>query len=166
MNKLMTQWRQALARWPELTLYQQFESVVALTLNLVINVVIVIALFRLIRIVVTGPILGALDPIEPKPFQTVFAEILTVMIALEFNHTLHYAAGRDQSVIQTRVVLMIAILALARKFVVMDFGETSGGQLVGLAAVTLALAVTYWLMGRHGPLPPAQPEDPEDAHQP
>ena len=48
--------------------------------------------------------------------------------------------------IQTKIVLLIALLALARKFVIFDLKETSPNELLGLAAVTLALGITYWLL--------------------
>jgi len=79
-------------------------------------------------------------------FQGVFGEIMTLLIALEFNHTLRYAVTRNQSVIQTKVVLLIALLALSRKFIILDIHTTTPDALVGLAAITLALGATYWLM--------------------
>jgi hypothetical protein len=42
---------------------------------------------------------------------------MTLLIAPEFNHTLSYVVTRHQSVIQTKVVILIAVLALARKFI-------------------------------------------------
>jgi uncharacterized membrane protein (DUF373 family) len=96
--------------------------------------------------VIGGLVLGALNPLEHAVFQTVFGEILTLFIALEFNHTLLYVVNREQSIIQTKVVLLISLLALARKFIILDLKETTADQLLGLAAVTLALGVTYWLL--------------------
>jgi uncharacterized membrane protein (DUF373 family) len=55
-------------------------------------------------------------------------------------------ALRRQGIIQTKVVLLIALLALARKFIILDLKETTPGQLLGLAVVTLAIAVSYWLL--------------------
>jgi uncharacterized membrane protein (DUF373 family) len=49
-------------------------------------------------------------------------------------------------VIQTKTVLLIALLALARKFILLDLKETTPNELLGLAAVTLALGISYWLM--------------------
>lgn len=40
---------------------------------------------------------------------------------------------------QTKVVLLIAVLALARKFIIFDMVEMTAGQLFGLAAITLGL---------------------------
>jgi uncharacterized membrane protein (DUF373 family) len=139
-------WTRLQTRWAVLSHYQRFEGFVALVLTLVIGLVILVALFRLTFSVVTGLLLGVLDPLDPGVFQAVFGEILTLLIALEFNHTLQYVVKREQSIIQTKVVLLIALLAVARKFIVLDLRDVDSGQLLALAAITLALGLAYWLM--------------------
>ena len=139
-------WTRLQTQWAVLSYYQRFEGFVALVLTLVIGLVILVALFRLTFSVVTGLLLGVLNPLDPGVFQTVFGEILTLLIALEFNHTLQYVVKREQSIIQTKVVLLIALLAVARKFIVLDLREVDSGQLLALAAITLALGLAYWLM--------------------
>jgi len=139
-------WTRLQTEWAVLSHYQRFEGFVALVLTLVIGLVILVALFRLTFNVVTGLLLGVLDPLDPGVFQTVFGEILTLLIALEFNHTLQYVVKREQSIIQTKVVLLIALLAVARKFIVLDLREVDAGQLLALASITLALGLAYWLM--------------------
>ena len=89
---------------------------------------------------------GALNPLEYKVFQAVFGQIMTVLIALEFNHTLQYVVSREQSIIQTKIVLLIGLLALSRKFIILDLKEATPNELLGLAAVTLALGICYWLL--------------------
>jgi len=132
--------------WPLLTYYQRFESIVALVLTLIVGLIIVVALFRLTCAVVLGLIWGALDPLNHEVFQAVFGEIMTLLIALEFNHTLQYVVTRQQSIIQSNVVLLIALLALARRFIILDLHTVTEGQLFGLAAAVLALGVTYRLV--------------------
>jgi uncharacterized membrane protein (DUF373 family) len=139
-------WKHTKAQWIMLTYYQRFESAVAFVLTIVIALIVLVALYRLSVGVVTGLLFGALDPLEHAVFQTVFGEIMTLLIALEFNHTLRYVVSKRQSFIQTKVVVLIALLALARKFIILDISETTPEHLLGLAAVTLALGVTYWLM--------------------
>ncbi len=139
-------WRQVKAEWAILTYYQRFESLVALVLTLLIGLIILVALYRLTASVVAGLLFGVLDPLEDRVFQTVFGEIMTLLIALEFNHTLQYVVTREQSIIQTKVVLLIALLALARKFIILDMHDVTPALLLGLAAVTLALSVSYWLL--------------------
>lgn len=139
-------WHQLRAEWRVLSYYQRFEGLVALVLTLVVALIIAVALFRLTYGVVTGLLLGVLNPLDHGIFQSVFGEILTLLIALEFNHTLQFVVNRQQSIIQTKIVLLIALLAIARKFIVLDLGSVDAAQLLGLAAITLALAIAYWLM--------------------
>jgi uncharacterized membrane protein (DUF373 family) len=133
-------------QWRALTAYQRFETVIAAVLTLTISLVIVMGLYRLIAEVVAGLVLGGLNPLNQKVFQGIFGEIMTVLIALEFNHTLQYVVNRQQSVIQTKIVLLIALLALARKFILLDLKETTSPELLGLALVTLAIGASYWLV--------------------
>jgi uncharacterized membrane protein (DUF373 family) len=142
----VTRFEQLRDDWKVLGIYQRFESIVALVLTVVIGLIIVVALVRLGTSVVSGLLFGLLDPLEPVVFQSVFGEVLTVLIALEFNHTLQFVVARHQSIIQTKVVLLIALLALSRKFIVLDFDRTPPGELLGLAAITLSLGIVYWLM--------------------
>jgi uncharacterized membrane protein (DUF373 family) len=141
-----TRWQQLRSDWSVLTLYQRFESLVALVLTGIIAMVIVVALWHLASQVIRGLLLGVLDPLEQSVFQVVFGEVLTVLIALEFNHTLQFVVARKESIIQTKVVLLISLLALARKVIVLDLDTTSSGELVGLAALTLSLGAVYWMM--------------------
>jgi hypothetical protein len=57
--------------------------------------------------------------------------------------------------LQARIVILIALLALARKIIVADLFEIAPAALLGLAALALSLGVTYWLVrdsdeGRRG----------------
>src|SRR6266404_8208916 len=149
-------WSDLRAGWAVLSYYQRFEGIVALVLTLVIGLIILVALFRLSFGVVSGLLLGALDPLDHGAFQTVFGETLTLLIALEFNHTLQYVVKREQSIIQTKVVLLIALLAIARKLIVFDLRDVGPAEMLGLAAVALALGITYWLVRERDELPRAR----------
>jgi uncharacterized membrane protein (DUF373 family) len=144
--KKSTEWQRLQGEWAILSYYQRFESAVALVLTLVIGLIILVALYRLTTSVIAGLVIGVLDPLDHNVFQNVFGEVLTLLIALEFNHTLQYVVRREQSIIQTKVVVLIALLAIARKFIVLDLDRVGPGELLGLAAITLVLGVTYWLM--------------------
>jgi uncharacterized membrane protein (DUF373 family) len=144
------------AQWPVMSYYQRFESGVAVVLTLMIGFIILVALYRLGATVIAGMLLGILDPLDQAVFQTVFGEIMTLLIALEFNHTLQYVVKREQSIIQTKVVLLIALLAVARKFIILDLHEVGPAEMFGLAAVALALGITYWLVRERDELPRAR----------
>lgn len=143
---MSARWRHLKENWTVLSYYQRFESTVALALTLLVALIVLVALYRLGASVLGALLLGGLDPLDHRVFQQMFGDIMTLLIALEFNHTLQYVVVREQSIIQTKVVLLIALLALARKFIILDLHEVGGDQLIGLAAITLVLGVTYWLL--------------------
>lgn len=158
MDQSLSRLRLLIKQWLTQTFYQRFESMVALALTCLIMLIIIVALFRLFVSVIGGLVFGAMNPLDHTVFQAVFGEIMTVLIALEFNHTLQYVVTRKQSIIQIKVILLIAVLALARKFVILDINKTSADVMLGLAAITFVLGITYWLIRErddHSSLPPA-----------
>src|SRR5262245_25273101 len=106
-------WNDVRRQWPVLTIYQRFEAFVAFLLTLLIGAVILVALYRLAVSVVDTLVLRSLNPLDHMVFQQVFGEIMTLLIALEFNHTLHYVIAGERSIIHTQMVVLIALLALA-----------------------------------------------------
>ncbi|GIV04247.1 MAG: hypothetical protein KatS3mg077_2138 [Candidatus Binatia bacterium] len=149
-------WHELRARWRVQTMYQRFETLVALVLTGLVGLVILVALVRLSVSVVGSLLLQAWNPLDHRVFQTVFGDILTLLIALEFNHTVLYVVRRQESIVQARVVLWIALLALARKFIVLDIAATTPQQMFGLAAMTLALGCVLWLGAKSEP--PTRPD--------
>ena len=106
------------SQWRLMTVYERFEQVVAITLSGVMSMVIVISLIQLIRLVFTLLVMDALNPLDHKVFQLVFGATMT---------------------------LLIAILALARKFIILD-PDVDPAKVAALAGTILALGLTYWLM--------------------
>ena len=132
--------------WAVLSAYERFEALVALVLTLVIAGVVLVALWRLTYGVVETLLLRSLNPLEHGVFQSVFGQILTVLIALEFNHTLQYVVTRERGIIQAKIVILIGVLALVRKIIVTDLSAIAPAALAAEAALILALGITYWLM--------------------
>jgi uncharacterized membrane protein (DUF373 family) len=140
--------------WSAMTFYQRFESVAAAIMTLLVSLVIVVAVIRLAASVISGLVLGALNPLDHKVFQGVFGDIVIVMIALEFNRSLQYLMRGKKSIFQTQVILLIALLAVARKFIIMDLEEMTSTTMAGLAAVALALGIVYRLLRDEEGRPP------------
>ena len=145
-RELPRNWTDIRRVWPALTAYQRFETAVALLLTVLIAAIIAIALVRLIVTVIDTIVLDALNPLEHTVFQLVFGEILTLLIALEFNHTLQYVVSGQKGIVQARVVIVIALLALARKIIVTDLTSPPPGWLLGLGGLIVALGLAYRLL--------------------
>ena len=130
------------SQWRLMTVYERFEQVVVITLSGVMSMVIVISLIQLIRLVFTLLVMDALNPLDHKVFQLVFGATMTLLIAMEFKHSIVRVALRRDSIIQVKTVILIA---LARKFVILE-PEASPAKIAALAGATLALGATYWLL--------------------
>ncbi len=134
-------------RWRAMTLYEKFEHAVILVLVGLIAIVVVAAVWSLALKIVYSLILSdTFDPTDPAVFQAVFGSIFTVIIALEFKRTLLVAAERKHSVVQVRAVILIAMLAIVRKLIILDFSTADAVQLLGLAAAILSLGAVYRLV--------------------
>nr|WP_283445709.1 phosphate-starvation-inducible PsiE family protein [Noviherbaspirillum suwonense] len=128
-----------------MTLYQRFEQFVVLVLSLIIALVIVIALVQLVTRLIPLILGGALDPLDHEVFQALFGMIMTLLIALEFKHSIIRIVLRAEGIVQTKTVILIALLALSRKFIILDIHSTDAATIAALAGATLALGIVYWL---------------------
>jgi len=132
--------------WRTLSFYERVEQIVALVLTGLVFFIIVVATVDLAKEVLFLLWHGLLDPLDQRIFQTIFGQIMTLLIALEFKHSIVKVAAHQESVIQVKTVLLIALLALARKFIILDAKEYSAGTLFALASLVIALGATYWLV--------------------
>lgn len=133
-------------RWSLMSFYQRFEQVVAIILSLVIAAVVALALVQLLIRVVPLLLSGSIDPLEHEVFQALFGTIMTLLIALEFKHSIIRVALRRESIVQVKTVVLISLIALSRKFVILDTTATSASTIAALAGATLVLGVVYWLL--------------------
>jgi len=134
------------ASFHALNIYERFEQIVCLVLTALIALVIGVALYHLGSRILVLLVQDAIDPANQATFQTVFGMIMTVLIALEFKHSVLIMLKRHQNIVQARTVILIALLAVVRKFIILDLAEAPPMTMFGLAAATLALGSVYWLI--------------------
>ena len=137
----------ARAAWKLLSIYERFEHAVILILTGLIAIIIMLAVWHLVLKVLAGIVASqAFDPTDNTVFQALFGMIFTVIIALEFKRSLLVVAERRSSIVQVRTVVLIALLAIVRKFLILDMSATDALHLFALAAAILALGCVYWLV--------------------
>jgi uncharacterized membrane protein (DUF373 family) len=79
------------------------------------------------------PVEGLLD---------IFGYFLLVLIGVELLETLKAYANED--IVQVRVVLEVALIAMARKVIIQEPNNVSGLTLFGTAALILALGIAFY----------------------
>ena len=125
--------------------YAQFERV-ALGCVLVILGAITIYAIAALLIKLAGDFLLGESFLEKAALQDTFGAILTILILLEFNHSVYVALTQKSGAIQVRTVILITILVIARKLMLQDFSATSSQTFLAFAALLLVLGVIYWLI--------------------
>lgn len=124
---------------------------------LVVLMVIVLALsvvelcWLVVRDILSPPVL-LLDITE---LLELFGFFLLVLIGIELLETIKtYFTER---VVHVEVVVDVALIAVARKVVILDVKEFEPLQLFGIALIVAALAVAHFLVRRGRGLPSPQP---------
>lgn len=122
--------------------YHYFEKGVVAALTILVAVSVLLALAQsgmaLYKVIASETHL-----LDHDSFIKVFGTFMTVLIALEFNHTVLADITTKAPVVKVRAVLLVALLALSRKVVLVDFKEMDYTTMIGLAVLILAVAASY-----------------------
>lgn len=144
---LATEFRDLRSKWQTLSIYERFEQSVVGVLTLVIAVIVALATWQLLLHTLKLMESHAVDPADPQVFQALFGMVLTVLIALEFKHTLLVVRHHRRAIVQVRAVVLIALLALVRRFIILDLYQTAASIIAALAGAVLALGIVFSLVG-------------------
>jgi len=129
-----------------LDVLKKFEKVVLVALVFMMSVVVFLSTLELgwilIRDIVTPPVV-LLDIDE---LLDVFGFFLLVLIGIELLETIK--TYFVEHVIHAEVVIEVAMIAIARKVIILDVKELPSLTLLGIAAIIITLAVAYWLVKR------------------
>jgi uncharacterized membrane protein (DUF373 family) len=154
MNKMLTlasEFRTLRSKWQTLSIYERFEQTIVGVLTLVIAVIIALAGWQLLLHTLRLAGGHVINPADPQVFQSLFGMVLTVLIALEFKHTLLVVKHHRRAIVQVRAVVLIALLALVRRFIILDLYQTTPSVIAALAGAALALGIVFWLVGNYEP---------------
>lgn len=75
-----------------------------------------------------------------------FGQFLLVLIGIELVHTMKIYI--EHRVVHLEAVLVVALIAIARKIIILTPKELPEGTLLGMAALVLALTLGYYLVRR------------------
>jgi uncharacterized membrane protein (DUF373 family) len=73
-----------------------------------------------------------------------FGAFMAVLIAIEIFINITVYLRED--VIHVKIVVATALMAIARKVIIMDLDKLSWQEVLAIAAVVLALSIGYWLV--------------------
>jgi uncharacterized membrane protein (DUF373 family) len=128
-----------------LSLLKKFEKLVSKLLAVSLIAVVFVSVFDLFRVLVIelqGEPFGFFN----KTLIEIFGLFLNILIALELleNITVYL----KDNVIQVELVIVTAIIAVARKIIIFDFSKYEGLDLLALGFAILCLATSFWMVKR------------------
>jgi uncharacterized membrane protein (DUF373 family) len=91
-----------------------------------------------------GSVAGLLPAVQQS-----FAGVLTVVLGLELLETLKTYSVEHH--VRLEIILVVAIIAIARHLLQIDFEHTAGTVLLGISAVIIALTCGYFLVRKSHP---------------
>lgn len=120
------------------------ESLVAKLLSLAMVVVLIFTVFDLAVFLFFALFIPPGDRSEKVFLIEIFGLFLNILIALEILENI--TAYLRKHVVQVELVFITALIAGARKIIILDLAKVSGQQLIGLGVAILALSISYWLI--------------------
>jgi len=139
--------------------YELFESLVSRLIMIVLGFLTLYALIAAAIELIVDLRLGS-EFIEKELLQNTFGSILTVLILMEFTHSVYTSIKNRSVVIEARAIVLIAVIVIARKLILVDFKSASMEEVAAYGGIALALGILFWLLGlgserRRGAAPPS-----------
>lgn len=130
--------------------YHWPEKLVIISLSLMVSVTIFVTLAQA-GLVLYQAIVTDQSFLNHNAFIKVFGAFMTVLIAMEFNHTVFTAISGSTPTVKVRAVLLVSLLALARKVVLIDMNDYDYTSIIALAILIAGVTLAYWVVARFEP---------------
>lgn len=123
----------------------RFQRIIVAILTWTMAAVVFFATIDLIYDLASYLISPPVGRLEIKEILGFFGSILLVLIGVELLET--FKAFRLDKSVNVLMVLMVATIAMARKVIIVELGESSSNvNLMGVAAIIIALSAGYYLV--------------------
>jgi len=132
-----------------LAILKKFERGMILALILMMTIVLFLSIIELGWILVKDIMTEPVFLLEINELLEIFGLFLLVLIGIELLDSIKTYI--TENVIHVEVVLIVAMIAIARKVIILDIDNYSSMTFIGIASLILALSVAYYLIKKvHG----------------
>lgn len=128
-----------------IAMIKKLERMLILALVAMMALVVVLATVELGWIIAKDVVSPPVFLLEIEELLEIFGLFMLVLIGIELLETI-VKTYLHQSADHARIVMSVAIIAVARKVIILDVQDASALTLLGLAAVILALCTGYYLI--------------------
>ncbi len=136
-------------------LLKKFERYILDALIIMLAFVILVATIELGWIIVKDLMRPPVFLLEITDLLEIFGFFLMVLIGIELLETMK--AYVLENVIHVEIILEVALIAIARKVIILDFEKYDGLTVMGTAALIVASAAGFYAVKRRVYVPPKCP---------
>jgi uncharacterized membrane protein (DUF373 family) len=123
---------------------EKFELWISRILTLMLALIVFLAVADLAWILVKDIITPPVLLLDVEELLDLFGFLLLILIGIELLETIKTHIQKRER--RTEIILLVAIIAIARKVIILDLKVTPIASVLGLAAIIVALGITYYLI--------------------
>ena len=125
-----------------------FENIIVVTLLVILGIIVAISTFELAATIIDMVLSHKGEKgymfLEMNELLSLFSFVLLIVIGLELFETIKFYLNKH--IIQADVIMLVALTAIARKVIVLDYAKTDQSLLIGIAAIIAALSAGYYFI--------------------
>lgn len=141
-----------------LPVIKKFQKMIVLVLVVLMAVVLFLSTVELAWVIIKDMITPPLFLLEIDELLEIFGLFMLVLIGIELLDTIA-KTYMDESADHAQIVMAVAIIAIARKVIILEVKDLSGSALLGIAAIILALSIGYYLVKKKDAAVKDSPQD-------
>lgn len=140
--------------------FKKLERIILFILTFMMALVLLLATIDLVRNIVLEVVNSPYYLVDVNGLLAMFGAFLIVLIGIELLETMK-AYLRDD-VVHVEVVLLVAIVAISRKVILLDYNKHDSLIMVGIGVLIASLAFGYYFIKRAGVSTYKKKEDKND----
>ncbi|MBF0227807.1 MAG: phosphate-starvation-inducible PsiE family protein [Desulfobacterales bacterium] len=125
---------------------KKFERFIIMSLIIMIVIVVFLATLELGWIIIQDIVSHPVILLEIKELMEILGFFLLILIGIELLETIK--AYLIEGVIHVEIVLEVALIAIARKVIILDIAKYDGFKLLSLAALIVAVSIGFFIVKR------------------
>jgi len=129
-----------------LSYLDKFQKFIIVILAILMGLVVMLATLELVYVIALDLLSPPIVLLDSKELLDIFGYFLLILIGIELLET--FSIYIRERAINVQVVLLVAMIALARKVIILDAEDIQSLTLFAIGFVILALAAGYYMVKR------------------
>ncbi len=131
-----------------LLLFEKVKEVIVKTIIVLLTLTVIFSTLDLAWVLITDLLTPPTMLLDATKLKGIFGLFLLVLIGLELVESMQSYLTNHAIHAEVEIILLIAMIAVARKIIIVEIDTMGFQTLLGIAAIIVGLAVGYFLLRR------------------